>query len=261
MKRLFGVVALVALVAPGIAAAESVRCSAGFTAAPNTGSALPTFAQVTVNGVCLDLSGSIVHEGKISVLPATEVETQFGKITVNATFNADPVVTFGTTTTNLVAGPVTYAFLFGTPIVPGFYNTATSTAGVTVTNGASGTSTVNPSAVFPTYVSAYGTLGAAATNLGVNLGNAPCTAGPGTPSTVTHTCSQGSLKNTFAPTFYDNLEALLTFTQDDVNSVASWSGAVTLTNAVPEPASMVLFAVGVVALAAGSRVRGRRPRV
>ena len=175
-------------------------------------------------------------------------------------FNTDPFVSFGATTTNLVPGPVTYTFLFGTAIVPGLYNTATSTGGVSVTNGASGTSTVTPSAVFPTYISGHGSVGAVTTNLGVNLGSAPCTAGPGVPSTATHTCNQGTVQNTFAPTFYNNLEAMLTYTQNDIASVASWSGAVTLNNVVPEPASMVLVAVGVVVLAAGYRVRGRRPR-
>ncbi len=48
-------------------------------------------------------------------------------------FDTDPFITFGATTTNSIAGTVTYAFLFGTPIIPGFYNAAHSTGGVTVT--------------------------------------------------------------------------------------------------------------------------------
>jgi hypothetical protein len=174
-------------------------------------------------------------------------------------FNPDPFISFGATTTNLVAGPTTFAFLFGTPIVPGLYTTATSTGGVTVTNGASGTTTVDNSAIYPTYISGYGTNGAIATNLGVDLGTLPCVAGPGAPFTVTTVCNQGTTGNVFAPTFYDNLEALLTYTQDDVGSVASWSGAVTLNvAAVPEPASLALVATGLLLVAGGGYARRRR---
>ena len=258
MKRVFGVLAFLAVVAPGLATASPVQCGptvpVGFDSASVSP---PTFAQVSVNGVCHDVTEEIQHEGKLAFLPATTIRTDVGTIVVNAVFNADPFITFGATTTNLVAGPVTYAFLFGTPVVPGFYNTASSTGGVSVTNGASGTSQVANSAVFPTYISGYGTLGAVPTNLGVDLGNTPCTAA-GTPFTVTNTCGQGTRTSSFAPASYDNLEALLTYTQNDVGSVASWSGAVTLTNAVPEPASTILIVAGAVALAAGVRRRGPR---
>jgi hypothetical protein len=263
MKRFFGVLAFVAVVAPGIAAAGSATCGAGLTSGANivTRPDDPLKALVFVEGLCFDLTSSIAREGKLSVLPPTTIETQFGTIRVNATFNSDPFITFGTTTTNAVPGPVTYEFLFATPIVPGFYNTATSTGGVTVTNGASGTSTVNINPGAP-YILPSGSLGAVNTLLGVNLGDTPCTAGPGAPSTVTQVCNQGSRQHTSAPAFYDNLEVVLSYTQSDASSVASWSGAVTLTNTVPEPTSMVLVAVGIVAVAASYRVRGRGgPRV
>ena len=162
--------------------------------------------------------------------------------------NADPFITFGATTTALVSGPITFAFLFGTPVVPGFYSAATSTGGVSVTDGAAGNTTVAPSAIFPTYISGYGTLGLAPTNLGVNLGSTPCVA-TGTPFAVTTTCNQGTTSSTFAPAFYDNLEALLTYTQNDSGSVASWSGAVTIgtaTTRVPEPSSLALVGVGTI---------------
>jgi len=160
----------------------------------------------------------------------------------------------GATTTNLIAGPVTYAFLFGTPIVPGFYNVATSTGGVSVTDGARGNSTVATGGVYPTYISAYGTVGFSPTNLGVDLGTAPCNA-TGVPFTVTTVCNQGSTSNTFAPAFYDNLEALLTYTQTDAFSVASWSGAVTIDLVTPEPATFGLFAIGLVAIGGFARRR------
>ena len=39
--------------------------------------------------------------------------------------------------------------------------------------------------LYPTFVSGYGTVGATATNLGVDLGTTSCTAGPGAPFTTT----------------------------------------------------------------------------
>jgi hypothetical protein len=178
----------------------------------------------------------------------------FAEAHLTGLYNPDPFITFGTTTTNLVPGPTTYAFLFGTPIVPGSYDVATSTGGVTVTNGASGTSTVTTSAVYPFYISGYGTVAVVPTSLGVDLGTTSCVAGPGTPFTVTSVCSQGTTGSSFPSTFYDNLEALLTYTQDDVASVASWSGAVTIDTAVPEPALLTLVGAAI----AGFAVRRRR---
>ena len=262
MRRLFGIFVFLVLVAPSWATALPV-CAPGFTGPSSVGP--QPIAQVFVNGVCHDVSGEIrplPDNPKMSLLVGT-VQTAEAAVVVTATLNPDPFITFGATTTNLVAGPVTYAFLFGTPVVPGFYNHVTSTGGVTVTNGLENglnpsTTTVGVSGVFPTFISAYGTLGGAATNLGVDLGNSPCASGPAAPFTNSKTCSQGTLAKTFPPAFYDNLEALLTYTQDDIASVASWSGGVTLSTVVPEPASMSLLAIGAALVAIGYRTRNRR---
>jgi len=240
------------MLAPAAAFAQGGLPSCG---TPPTGS---PFAWAFANNACRDLSSYFVSQGNgVWTLNTPTLEVGRTTVQLRGQIDMDPFITFGATTTNFTASAVTFAFLFGTPVVPGFYNTATSTGGVSVTNGASGTTTVTTSSVYPTYISGYGTLGLAATNLGVDLGTAPCVAS-GVPFTVTTTCNQGSTSNTFAPTFYDNLEALLTYTQNDVSSVASWSGAVTLTTTVtPEPATIGLFATGLIVLG-GFSVRRRK---
>jgi hypothetical protein len=262
-KRLFFSIAALVLT-PTVATAQVPAC--GGTTGANAGApgsryvqAINPFLTAIVNGEACDLSQWLTtRDGKFWTLDTPELQFAAATVRFSGLYNSDPFISFGTTSTNLVAGPVTYAFLFGTPVVPGFYTTATSTGGVTVTNGLSGTSTVTTSAVYPTYISGYGTVGAVPTNLGVDLGTASCVAGPGTPFTVTNTCSQGTATNTFGPTFYDNLEALLTYTQDDIGSVVSWSGAVTLNAAVvPEPATITLMLTGL-GLVGGLALRRRR---
>jgi hypothetical protein len=179
-------------------------------------------------------------------------------IVVFGTYNTDPFISFGATTTSLVPSPVTFSFLFGTPVVPDFYNTATSTGSLTLTPGATD-ALVENSVVYPTYISGIGTLGLVPTNLGVDLGTADCSASV---LTGAETCPQGSTTNTFPLTFYDNLEALLTYSQTGLGSIAAWDGRVDLINdpagpggRVPEPASVLLVATGAVAALIKRRAR------
>jgi len=222
-----------------------------------TPSSTSPFAWAFANNACRDLSSYWVSQGNgVWALNTPKLELGNAVIQLTGLLDQDPFISFGATTTNLSGSAITFAFLFGTPIVPGLYTAATSTGGVSVTNGVRGTTTVATSGVHPTYISGYGTVGFVPTNLGVDLGTAPCIAS-GVPLTVTTTCNQGTTSNSFSPTFYDNLEALLTYTQDDVASVASWSGAVTLTTATPEPATIGLFATGLLVIG-GFGVRRRK---
>jgi hypothetical protein len=83
--------------------------------------------QVCVNETCRDLSASLVNaDGDDQTNFDLALTVGNSEIHLFGTYDIDPFITFGATTTNVTAtdGPVTYAFLFGTPIVPGFYNTA-----------------------------------------------------------------------------------------------------------------------------------------
>jgi hypothetical protein len=219
------------------------------------------FVFVTVNGQCLDLSSLVapVVGGKGWNL-FTTVSLAGARIDLRATFNPDPSVSFSSTTVNTTSAPMTYAVLFGTPIVPDFYTQAVSSGSLSITS-ATGTTTVSNSA-FPAFVAGYGTNGAAATELGVNIGTNPCTV---TGTVATQTCNLGSASSTFAPAFYDNLEAFLTYTQDNLGSTATLSGevsisAVTQVTPTPEPSEIVLLGTGLSVLGGWASRRRRVAR-
>ncbi len=219
MKCVRAVVFALAFFAPAVTQAAPL-----LPGAPDT---LPLLF-VCVNDECLDLSGVISRLPGEKVTFGADVGALFdaGQVAINALYNPDPFISFAVTTTNAVVGPIKYSFLFGTSIVPGDYGFATTTnANLSVTNGV-GTATVDNSNDYPTYISGYGTVDFLATNLGVDLGTAPCSAGPGLPSTMTTPCPLGSTSNTFAPTFFNNLEALVTYSQLGLGSLASVTGRV-----------------------------------
>jgi hypothetical protein len=261
MKR-YGVLLALLLLTPSLAWAAEVRCgpSSDQIDTQQTGIAPMVVMQIFVGssqeGETVDVSDCFLNIEKLLFLEAQIVDDDF-TASITATMNPDPFISFGTTTTNLIAGPVTYAFLFGTPIVPGIYNTAASTAGVTVST-VSGTASVDNSAIAPFYVTGYGTDGGTMVDLGVAIGTAPCSSTT-PPIPASTTCDQGTGTNTFPPTFFDNLEALLTYEQTGLFGVASWSGVVTLeATAVPEPASITLLGMGALLLAIGGAVRWKR---
>ena len=219
------------------------------------------FVFVAVNGQCTDLSALVapVVGGKGWSI-STQLSLASATIDLHALFNPDPSVTFGGTTTNLTAATTTYAFLFGLPIVPDFYTSALSTLDLSVTS-AVGTTTVVNGSTYPTFVAGYGSVGDELTNLGIDLGTTPCVASGVLATTA---CDEGSASNSFAPTFYDNLEALVTYSQDNVGSTVKFSGEVSIASAdvvttTPEPATFALVGIGLVALSGTIGTRRRLP--
>ncbi|NUP72140.1 MAG: PEP-CTERM sorting domain-containing protein [Gemmatimonadaceae bacterium] len=234
-----------------------------FPAAAQNGCVRPAqlaapFAFVSVNGQCTDLSAFIVAQTKGWTLN-TRTAIAGSTIDVHAIFNPDPSITFGGTTANPSVTATTYAFIFGTPIVPNMYTLAVSSIQFSATS-TQGTTTVSNSSSQPTYIVGYGSAGAALTNLGVNAGTSSCVASGTGAST---TCAAEGRTNTFPPAFYDNLEAFVAYTQDNQLSTASFSGSITLDRAgavtvTPEPSALALVATGLLVL--GGYAARRRAR-
>lgn len=221
------------------------------------------FAYVIAADLCTNLSPLIRFDVSSGLFQLAVSDLTVGPGVVNdltATFKPDPFISFGTNTSNLTPGPTTYTFIFGTPIVPGFYSRATSTGGVSVTSGAAGSATV-AQAGGEEFINVYGSNGPLLTSLGVDIGTGTCTAGA-----ATNTCEYpppdgGPAENEFGPMFLNNLEVVLTYTQTDVGSQVGWTGRADVyeaTSVVPEPATVGLVLTGLVAMLGGHVVRRRR---
>src|SRR5690349_12535200 len=135
MRLRCGVLVAAARIVPAAARAQigiEVACGDGPIGTAAIIGSIDPFATLTINGSSVSLSQCIRVTGKTFTLDA-RFFSSVGNGTVHAEMNPDPFINFGATTTNVIAGPVTYGFLFGTPIVPGFYGPATSSGGVSVT--------------------------------------------------------------------------------------------------------------------------------
>ena len=222
------------------------------------------FAFVRVDGVCVDLSPliSFVPTSGLFQLFVPRLVVGPGVITnLSVQFDPDPSISFSGSSSNLTPGPTDYTFYFGTPIAPGLYDAASSTASVSVTSGDLGSSTIAQNGSAP-FVTARGSDGPTLLPIGVDIGTGTCTAGA-----ASNTCrypppSGGPATSSFAPVFLDNLEVTLSYTQTDAGSQAAWSGRVDVFRAsvssVPEPGTVALVATGLLAVAGIGASRRRR---
>lgn len=245
--------------AAGAQTAPPVTClGAGAVAPPSRA----LFARIMVGASILDLTPCLRGAGKVHTLSATFLVGGVASGRVDATYDEDPYINFGIVTTNIVAGPTDYTFIFSTPIVPGVYTDAISSLAGTLTAGTGTGTLTNVPGPIP-FLRGDGTVGGVRVplpapgtgNLGVDVGVASCT----TTSTVNCPPSPATGASTFAPRFYDDLEATVTYRQGGVLSQASFTGRVELLNTtVPEPGTLTLLATGALALGVGGLARRRR---
>jgi hypothetical protein len=264
MDRRFGWLAALALAIPVGARAQGgveVVCTGGNDTGPLA--VAPSFIALgNVGGQTFSLLQCLRVTGKVAVLNASfTTPLAFGE--VHATFNSDPFINFNLATTALVPGPTFMQFTFGTPIVPALYTNATSSLGGSVTAGIGAGSATNVG-IIP-FLTANGTVAgipippSTPGNLGVDIGVGPCTTAvpPALPTTVNCPAVPAAGANAFAPTFYDDLDATVTYNQSGVLSQVAFNGRVDLFTAVPEPTSVALTITSLLTLAGVARSRRR----
>jgi PEP-CTERM motif len=246
MKRMFAIGALLAGVSLGMAAAVQ--------AAP-----IAPFATLTVNGqvTTFDLTADPAKSGRFFLEGA--VTTDLYEVFVTATLDADPSILFGITVQNFGDAPLDVGFSLGTPIVP-FATPAVATSSLR--------GTLNPGAGAPAGLSVTPTQGDSdgdgvaellvntvadpLTSLGVDVGQGVSLAG-GLPA-VYGPFSAGPI--TAPAGLFTFLQADLGFTLTGGGDVADLQGLTEL-RAIPEPSTIGLLGLGLIAL--GRRVRARMP--
>jgi len=256
MKKGLTWLAVLALAAPAGVRAQG---EGGVICLPPIGATVvqQAVATATIGSQTFDLMQCWTRLDKYFSVDALVTSAQ-GSATIHVLLNPDPFVNFSIATTNFVAGPTLFQFTFGTPIVPGFYSSANSSLGGSVTDGPAAEVTVTNSGTDP-FLVGNGTVAGLPVppsipgNLGVDIGTGPCVTG----AAHTRNCPFPSAvagANSFGPTFYDDLDATVTYLQSGLGSQATFSGSVELL-ATPEPATVALLASGLVLLVGATRRR------
>lgn len=260
MRRLAGLLGAAVLLAPTAAAAQAPSVVPGSCGRVEPG----PYAYAVVGGTCANISPFMSLDASSGLFRLAAGDMPVGSAMIGsltATFDADPFIAIAASTTNLTAGPTTYSFIFGTPIVPGFYSRATSTGSATVTPGQGpGTMAQNGAEEF---VSIFGSTGPVLTSLGVDVGTGSCAA-DAAPTTCDYPPGGGVAARDFPPLFFDNLELVLTYTQTGIGSQVTWTARGEILQAspavVPEPATAGLVLAGLMSLLGARTVRRRRER-
>lgn len=163
------------------------------------------------------------------------------------------LITFSGATAS-IAGPTPFSFTFGTPIVERTFSFATYTYSLSLTGGQEQASVVPGTSFIEGGVENDGI----ATALGFGSTFAPCVAGAG----VTVVCASGIESLSFGPQLVDWMVARLSYVQAGTGSQVAFEGRLELfenaPTVVPEPATFVLLAGGLGALAVALRGRRRR---
>jgi hypothetical protein len=156
----------------------------------------------------------------------------------------DPMLVYAIAFADLGA-PSTFAWSFSVPVAGGPYNTATHTMSASLTDGGDGTVSFLPSGGASDITFAFVDL----TNLGLDLGGAGCTAGPGS-----STCPPGgggfSETGAFGPLSPATMTVSGSFDGSGDFDTYGVTGSLSISDtAIPEPATGLAVGLGVIALA------------
>ena len=189
--------------------------------------------------------GFASHDGKFWLIETDgAINNELFQITFfNAQFNPDPFVLYALGVTNSTGGPLTYSFLLSTPYIGGPYTQGNSSFGVTAATAVGANVVLTTALPFtnlhnPDYDgTAFGALGTGCT-LPAPGGN----------------CDSGSTAAAIATGAAGSLSVAFKFTLSG-NSSAAAVGTAVLGNTVPEPATVLLTACGLLALGLRRRTR------
>ncbi|MEZ5403006.1 MAG: PEP-CTERM sorting domain-containing protein [Bryobacteraceae bacterium] len=173
----------------------------------------------------------------------SQSEFSLGSDFINQLFfggQADPFLSYGIAVADFGA-PTTFGFSFSIPIAGGPYNTATHTMSASLTAGPDGSVSIGPAGG----ASDIAFASVDATNLGIDLGGAGCTGGPG--SSV---CGPFTESIMFGPSSPATATVEVNFLGSGGGDTYGITGSLLIdSTAVPEPASTALVGLGLAAIA------------